>query len=82
MSCGKPILCSNVCENPLIVEDNVNGYLFNPTDKENMYEIIYQFIKLPLEKRNEMGNKSRFLAERKFSNKVFTDKYIKLIESK
>lgn len=30
MACGKPILCSNVCDNPFIVEDGVNGFLFKP----------------------------------------------------
>ena len=34
MSCGKPILCSNVCDNSSIVDNEVNGLLFNPEHVE------------------------------------------------
>lgn len=37
MSCQLPVICSNVCENPVIVENNVNGFLFDPY---NIDEII------------------------------------------
>ena len=30
MSCELPVLCSKICENPVIVEDNINGFLFDP----------------------------------------------------
>lgn len=82
MSCGKPILCSNVCDNPLIVEDTVNGFMFNPTDIDEMFISINKFIGLPPEEKKKMGKISRELAEKKFSEEVFIQKYIELIESK
>lgn len=81
MSCGKPILCSRVCDNSLIVEEGVNGMLFNPLDIDNMYNTIYCFINLPQAEKEKMSKMSRILAEKKFSEEVFVQKYIELIES-
>ena len=81
MSCGKPIICSNVCDNPKIVENGKNGYLFNPYDVEDMEKCIIRICEMSQEKRKEMGIVSRTLAEQKFSEQAFVDKYIKLIES-
>ena len=81
MSCGKPILCSNVCDNPYIVQDEVNGFLFNPLDEDDMVKKINKMISLSQEERAEMGRKSRQIAEQKFSEDIFINKYIKLIEN-
>lgn len=81
MSCGKPIVCSNVCDNPLIVEETINGFLFNPDSAEEMAERIIQMYEMPEEQRMEMGRKSREIAERNFSEETFVEQYIKLIES-
>ena len=81
MSCGKPIICSNICDNPLIVENGKNGFLFNPNDVEDISKCITKAYKMSLEKRNEMGAASRKIAEEKFSEAAFIAKYIKLIES-
>lgn len=49
MSCGLPILCSNVCDNPMIVEEGVNGFLFDP---KSMDDIIKKFECLLSEKKD------------------------------
>ncbi len=80
MACGLPILCSDVCDNPRIVEDGINGYLFNPRDANSMANIIMDFLHLSEDGKKQMGKKSREIAERKFSSSKFVDDYIKLIE--
>lgn len=30
MSCGRPIICSKVCDNPVYVAEDENGFLFDP----------------------------------------------------
>lgn len=80
MSCGKPILCSNVCDNPYIVQDEINGFLFNPLDEDDMVKKINKMILLPQEEREKMGRKSREIAEVLFSEETFVNKYIGLIE--
>jgi len=80
MSCGKPVLCSRVCDNPRIVEEGRNGFLFDPKDVDDIYKSIVSFVKLPESQKNAMGMNSRIIAEEKFSPDVFVEKYIKLIE--
>ena len=81
MSCGLPILCSNICDNPLIVEDGGNGILFSPYCAENIADAIIKYINLSEDKKVQMGVRSRELALEKFSSEVFIQKYIDLIES-
>lgn len=80
MSCGKPILCSRICDNPQIVQENINGLLFNPSDVNSIYSTIIQIIKMPNEKLLEWGKNSRTISETLFSTSTFVQKYIDLIE--
>ncbi len=80
MSCGKPIICSRVCDNPLIVEEGENAIMFDPYDTDDMYHAFLRYISLPEEKKLCMGQKSRELAELRFSITTFTQKYINLID--
>lgn len=81
MSCGKPIVCSNVCDNPQIVENGKNGFLFNPNDVKDIAKCITRIYKMSQDMRNKMGKVSRTIAEQKFSEQAFVEKYITLIES-
>jgi len=81
MSCGKPIICGNVSDNPYIVENGRNGLLFDPENIDDMVDKITQFCNLPLEQRKAMGEYSRALAIGKFSGENFVSKYISLIEN-
>ena len=81
MSCGKPIVCSNVCDNPSIVEDGVNGFLFDPHNEDDMLEKIESMLSLPAKQREQMGRKSRETAERKFAPETFVNKYMEIIGS-
>lgn len=75
MSCGKPVLCSRVCDNPNIVHEGENGLLFNPLDVNEMAAVIKHYLDTPLEKRIEMGQKSREIALEMFSKDSFIQKY-------
>lgn len=55
MACGLPVVCSNVCDNPNIVENEVNGYLFNPNDASDIAKSIKRMIDLSKERRHYMG---------------------------
>lgn len=80
MSCAKPILCSNVCDNPFIVQEGRNGFMFDPTNEDSMFFAFLKFSKLSIKERIAMGDVSRGIAVDKFSEKAFVDKYIQLIE--
>ena len=81
MSCGKPVLCSNICDNPHIVEDGINGYLFDPMDVDDMVNKIQMMCSLDQAQLIEMGKRNRRDALEKFSKETFIRKYIDLIEN-
>lgn len=79
MSCGLPVLCSNVCDNPMIVVEHNNALLFNPLDVNDIADKIIQFIKLNDEEKVKWGQSSRKLALDKFSKQKFIDDYISIL---
>lgn len=80
MSCGLPILCSNVCDNPNIVKEGFNGLLFNPLSIDDMVSSIEKFYKMDCLTKKQMGDASRKLALNNFSSTSFVHKYIQLIK--
>lgn len=80
MSCGKPILCSRVCDNPFIVSENENGMLFAPDNPDDIADKLKQMIEISKENREKWGKRSREIAVKKFSEEDFVNKYIKIIE--
>ena len=81
MSCGLPILCSNVYENPYIVEEEVNGFLFNPKDPAEMADAIKKMVGLSYENRLEMGKRNRQLCLKRNTEDAFLKSYVELINS-
>lgn len=80
MACGLPVICSDVCDNGTIVENEENGFLFNPKDLSSLVSAIIRFYGLSEEKRRSMSKCSRKIAESKFASTGFVQKYISLIE--
>jgi glycosyltransferase involved in cell wall biosynthesis len=78
MSCGLPILCSNVCDNATIVEKGVNGLLFNPNDISDMAASMHKFIDSSAADKKRMGCNSRNIALKKFAAEQFVNQYEKL----
>ena len=75
---GKPILASNVSDNPLLVQDGWNGYLFNPEDERNMFDVIKKMLSRP-EKMLEFSKNSRRLAEKLFDEERFINSYLNVL---
>ena len=79
MSCGLPVLCSDVCDNPRIIKEGENGFLFDPKSEQSISDTIKRFILLPTEKRKEIGEANRKLAIKLFSAERFIMNYEELI---
>lgn len=79
MSCGLPIICSNVYENPYIVEEGVNGFLFDPKKPEAIVDAIKKMVGLSYENRLEMGKRNRQLCLKRNTEDAFLKSYIELI---
>ena len=78
--CGMPVICSDVSDNHIMVEDGSNGLLFNPSDVNSISESISKFCKLSRDERACMAQKSRKKAETLFNKEQFVNSYIDLIE--
>ena len=80
MSCGLPILCSNVYENPYIVAEGVNGFLFDPEKPEAIADAINNMVNLTYEERQEMGKRNRELCMTRNTEEAFLNSYVDLID--
>ena len=81
MACGRPVLASNVCDHPLLVQDKVSGFLFNPDSPEDIASTINTFSMLGTLQRQEMGKAARMYAEKNLSLERFIDDYENLFFS-
>lgn len=79
MSCGLPIICSEVCDNARYVRDGENGFLFDPKDIRNMADIIEKAIQTTSSYYDTMQENSRIIALKLFSTITFVEKYQKII---
>ena len=60
---GKPVIASNVCEHPLLVEDGVRGFLCDHFSPTSISEIINRFVNLTSVERKQLGENARQYAE-------------------
>ena len=79
MSCGLPVICSNRYENPYIVEEGVNGFLFDPENVDDMLRAIRRIAALSSEERRLMGLRNRELCLERNTEDAFLKSYLKLI---
>lgn len=79
MSCGLPIICSDVCDNPSIVKNEENAFLFKSNNIDELKAAIRTLYHYSAEKKMEMAKASRLLAEKQFSKSLFVNKYKTLI---
>ena len=81
MSCGLPIICSRVADNPFIAQENENAFFFNPYSVEDIVNSIRKFALLGDIERHKMGVMSRSLALKKFSKEKFVESYLSVFEN-
>lgn len=79
MSCGLPVICSNCYENPYIVKEGENGFLFNPENVDNMVAAICKISALSEEDRQQMGRRNRQLCLVRNTEEAFLNAYVELI---
>lgn len=80
ISCGRSVLCGDVADNGVMIQDGKNGFLFNPESIDEIADCIKKYLELSDDKKNEMSLYSRKKAEQLFSKNKFVNSYISLIE--
>ena len=79
IACGIPVLASNVSDNPLMVRNGVNGFLFDPMNPSDIADAIVKFCECGPKERRAMGERSREIAEELLSQELFIRRYEKLL---
>lgn len=79
MSCGLPVVCGDVCDNPIIVRDCENGLLFNPENVEDMAKKLEKMIVMSEAEKMQMSERNRARSIELFSPVAFLNKYKKII---
>lgn len=79
MSCGLPVLFSNVCDNSYIAKDGDNGYAFDPLNVNQMASILMKIGSLQEDIVHHMGARSRVIIENRFSKDNFIQQYLELL---
>lgn len=79
--CGRPVLCSDVSDNSIMVHNGENGFIFNPNSIDEIVDAFKQFFALTEAQRVEMGKRSREIAEQLFDADRFINDYIAIIEA-
>jgi glycosyltransferase involved in cell wall biosynthesis len=72
---GRPVIASNVCDHPLLVEDGLRGFLCDPLSPESISKSINRFINLTPRERKELGENARHYAEENLTAERMVSEY-------
>lgn len=78
---GKPIITTDNVGCRDVVEDNFNGFICQPKDKNDLVQKILKFVKLPFKEQELMGLNGRKVVINKFSEERIINIYIKFLNS-
>lgn len=78
---GKPLIASDIPGCKEIVDDGVNGYLFEVKSAIGLEEKLIKFIELDSQERDNMGRNSRKKIEIEFDRNIVVNEYVKTIQS-
>lgn len=76
---GLPIICSNVCDNGIYVEEGVNGFLFDPNDINDIADKIIKAVSITDSEWMAYCHNSREIAETKLDIERFTHQYATIL---
>lgn len=79
ISTGLPVMCSDICDNPIYVEEGRNGVLFNPEDSQNMASKMKELLLQSDDEYQNYRHYSRSKAEELLKDSTFLNKYLAII---
>lgn len=78
MSCGVPVVGSNMAGTAECIQCGYNGYLFNPSDTEDLSRKIVDYLNLSYEDRLQLSKNAIMSAKQFETHKIMDDMYRKL----
>ena len=79
MAVGRPIICSDVCDNARYITNNENGFLFDPKSSVDIALKLEKALLLTPKHYVQVCANNRKKAESMLSQKTFINKYLELI---
>lgn len=79
-ACGRPLITTNRSGCREIVDHDLNGYLVESQNIQDLIEKIEEFIKLDYKKKVKMGLAGRKKIESEFDRKIVVDAYIEELQ--
>jgi glycosyltransferase involved in cell wall biosynthesis len=76
---GRPLIAADSVGCRDVVEDGVNGYLCRVRDPVDLSRKMEQFMELPAEKWQAMGQAGRTKVEREFDERIVVGRYLELV---
>ena len=76
---GRPVIASNVCEHPKLVQDGVRGFTCDPKSSDSIIRSIKKFECLTSDERNKLGTNAKAYANKHLSKKLMIQRYSNLI---
>lgn len=80
-ACGRPLIASDIPGCREIIDNDINGLLFNVKSVEDLIEKIDKFINLDYREKVLMGLAGRIKVQDSFNRDIVVDKYMNLINS-
>lgn len=81
MCCELPIICSNIFDNKYIVQDGINGFLFDPNNPHSIANAVEKMLNLSLYERKRIGKRNKLECLERNSEQKFIQNYVDLVES-
>jgi glycosyltransferase involved in cell wall biosynthesis len=82
LSTGTPVILSNVLDHPILVNDGINGFLFDPNDADSLASAIKSLYSISDDEYMDLGNNARRIAEAKFCGRHFINEYKEVLNFK
>ena len=75
------VFASNILDHPLIIHENINGFLFDPNDSVELADIIFRYLMLTTEEKNIIRFNARESALKQFSFDKMGESYYNLFSN-
>jgi glycosyltransferase involved in cell wall biosynthesis len=79
LAAGLPVLAGDVCDHPLLIQDGINGWLFDPGDPQSIADALLNFSRQSDTERVEMSTEARRTAETSLSMDMLVDEYVRVL---
>ncbi len=77
---GKPLIASNIPGCREVIDEGVNGFVFEPRCVDDLVDKLERFLSMDCNAWAKMGMKSREKVEREFDRNLVVNAYLKAIE--